>query len=73
MSSKSGSKQRILGTAENALIETSRQHQGHMKVGEVLHLQGPYISLDMLIAAINRLQRRHPFLRSRLENNSTKP
>ncbi|UJR11506.1 hypothetical protein I4U23_015687 [Adineta vaga] len=75
--SKSGSqtnlpKQRLMGAAENALIETSRQHQGHMKVGEILHLQGPYLSLETLTTAVGRLQRRHPFLRSRLQNNPAK-
>ena len=43
-----------------------------MKVGEVLHLQGPHISLETLTSAITRLQCRHPFLRSRLQNNPTK-
>ncbi|CAF3513204.1 unnamed protein product [Rotaria socialis] len=44
-----------------------------MKVGVLLHLQGPYISLEALTIAVNHLQCRHPFLRSRLQNNPTKP
>ncbi|CAF1934456.1 unnamed protein product [Rotaria magnacalcarata] len=44
-----------------------------MKVGVLLHLQGPYISLEALTIAVNHLQYRHPFLRSRLQNNPTKP
>ena len=43
-----------------------------MKVGEVFHLQGPYIDLETLTIAISRLQRRHPFLRSRIQNNPAK-
>jgi hypothetical protein len=66
-------KQRVLGLAENALIKTSLQHQGFMKVCEVLHLQGPHISLETLVTAVGRLQCRHPFLRSRLQVNPTKP
>lgn len=67
--STSNSKQRIFGSAENALIKTSLQCQGYMRVGEVLHLQGPCISLDRLQSAIRCLQCRHPFLRSRLQIN----
>ncbi|CAF1243853.1 unnamed protein product [Adineta steineri] len=67
------SKQRIMGSAENALILTSQQHHGYMKVGIVMHLQGPYIALQTLITAVNRLQCRHPFLRSRLQVNPEKP
>jgi hypothetical protein len=44
-----------------------------MKVGEVLHLQGPYISLEKLASVVRRLQCRHPFLRSRLKTNPAKP
>ncbi|CAF3946989.1 unnamed protein product [Rotaria magnacalcarata] len=44
-----------------------------MKVGVLLHLQGPCISLEALTIAVNHLQYRHPFLRSRLQNNPTKP
>lgn len=65
-------KQRVFGPAENSLIRTSLQFQGYMKVGEVLHLQGPHISLEMLESAIHRLQCRHPFLRSRLQINPAK-
>ncbi len=61
-------KQRIFGLAENALIKTSLLHQGYMKVGQVLHLQGPHISLETLKSAVSHLQRRHPFLRSRLQS-----
>ncbi|CAF1564865.1 unnamed protein product [Rotaria magnacalcarata] len=66
-------KQRLLGSAENALMHASQQHQGYTKVGEVLHLQGPYISVETLSAAISLLQRRHPVLRSRLQINPEKP
>ncbi len=48
------------------------QHQGNSKLGEVLHLQGPHISLEMLESTIGYLERRHPFLRSRLKINPTK-
>jgi hypothetical protein len=64
--------QRVFGLAENALIKTSLQHQGFMKVGEVLHLQGPHISLEMLESTVACLQRRHPYLRSRLQINPGK-
>jgi hypothetical protein len=66
-------KQRLFGSAENALMQASQQHQGYMKVGEVLHLQGPHISLETLSVAISHLQRRHPVLRSRLQLNSDIP
>jgi len=66
-------KQRVFGLAENAVIQSSIQHQGFMKVGEVLHLQGPHISVEILASAIGRLQVRHPFLRSRLQMNPAKP
>lgn len=66
------SKQRVLGSAESALMRIALQHQGYMKVGVVLYLQGPYISVERLTSAINRLQRRHPFLRSRLEHSHGK-
>ena len=65
-------KQRLLGSAENALMQASQQYQGYMKFGEVLHLQGPSISLEALSAAINHLQHRHPVLRSRLQINPEK-
>jgi hypothetical protein len=66
-------KQRLLGPSENALMQASQKHQGYMKVGEVLHLQGPYISLKALSTAIGHLQHRHPVLRSRLQINPEKP
>lgn len=50
-------------------MRVSQQRQGFMKVLEVLHLQGPHISLEALGAAVHRLQRRHPFLRSTLQIN----
>ena len=62
-------KQRVFGSAENALIKTSLQYQGYMRVGEVLHLEGPHIPLERLESAVACLQRRHPFLRSRLRIN----
>jgi hypothetical protein len=64
--------QRLLGSAENALMQASQKYQGYMKFGEVLHLQGPRISLEALSTAISHLQRRHPVLRSRLQINSEK-
>jgi hypothetical protein len=60
----------FLGSAGNALMQASQKHQGYMKFGEVLHLQGPRISLEALSTAISHLQRRHPILRSRLQINS---
>ena len=66
-------KQRLFGSAENALMQASQQHQGYMKFGEVLHLEGPYISREALSTAIGFLQRRHPMLRSRLQINPEKP
>lgn len=64
--------QQSLGTTANVLIQASRQYQGYMKVGEVLHLQGPHISMKTLSTAIRCLQRRHPVLRSRLQINPKK-
>ena len=66
-------KQRLLGSAENALMQASQKHQGYLKFGEVLHLQGPYISLEALSTAIKHLQHRHPVLRSRLQLNPAIP
>ena len=65
-------KQRLLGSAENALMQASQQSQGYMKFGEVLHLQGPHISREALSTAISHLQHRHPILRSRLQINPDK-
>lgn len=73
MSSSTIQKQRLLGSAENGFMHASQQFKGFTKVGEVLHLQGPHISLEELSAAVNRLQRRHPVLRSRLQINPEKP
>lgn len=56
----------FLGSAENSLMQASQNHQGYMKVGQVLHLQGPYIRLEALHTAVKKLQGRHPSLRSRL-------
>ncbi|CAF1183654.1 unnamed protein product [Adineta steineri] len=66
-------KQRLLGPAENGILRISQQFQGYQKAGQVLHLQGPYISLETLSSVISRLQCRHPFLRSRLQISSTEP
>lgn len=71
-SSISRLRQRVMGAAENALVVTSQQRGGYMKVGEVLHLRGPFIPVEMLIEAVSLLQLRHPFLRSRLKNNPEK-
>ncbi|CAF0827245.1 unnamed protein product [Adineta ricciae] len=65
-------KQHLMGSAENALMQASHRFQGYMKFGEVLHLQGPWISVDMLSRAICHLQRRHPILRTRLRMVSDK-
>jgi hypothetical protein len=67
------SKQRMLGSAENALMSASQKYQGYLKVGEVLHMRGPYISIETLTAAVIRLQRRHPMLRSRLQHDPANP
>ena len=67
--SSTTSKQRIFGSAENALVDLALQHRGYMKVGTVLHLQGPQININELQTAVNYLQQRHPFLRSRLKHN----
>jgi hypothetical protein len=64
--------QRLLGSAENALMQASNKYRGYMKFGEVLHLQGPRISVEALSTAISHLQRRHPVLRSRLQINPQK-
>lgn len=63
--------QRALGATENALMKLSQRFAGLSRVGEILHLQGPYISLERLNEAVARLQRRHPALRSRLRAHPT--
>ena len=62
-------KQRMFGSAENALMRASQEYRGHTKVGEVLHLRGPHISIEALTAAVRQLQHRHPVLRSRLRSD----
>ena len=64
-------KQRPLSPTENALIKLTQRFHGLGRLGEVLHLQGPYISLEQLHEAVARLQRRHPALRSRLQVHPT--
>lgn len=66
-SSISNKTQRVFGAAANGMMQASQQYQGHVKIGEVLHLEGPRISLEELSGAIHCLQRRHPVLRSRLQ------
>ncbi|CAF3356513.1 unnamed protein product [Rotaria sp. Silwood2] len=66
-------KQRLLGTVENVMVQASQQYQGESKLGEVLHVHGPRISLERLSGAIRLLQRRHPVLRSRLQVNPKTP
>ena len=66
------SNQRLLGSAENVFMQTSQQSKGDVRFGHVLHLQGPYISLELLSAAVRHLQHRHPVLRSRLQLNPAK-
>ncbi|CAF1491886.1 unnamed protein product [Rotaria sordida] len=63
----------MLGSAANALMQGSQNYQGFAKIGEVLHLDGPRISLEALSTAVSHLQRRHPVLRSRLQINPEKP
>lgn len=65
-------KQHVCSPAENALIQLSQRIHGLSRLGEVLHLQGPHISLEQLNRAVVRLQRRHPVLRSRLQIHPTK-
>lgn len=64
--------QRLLGEMENAYMKSSQKFQGATRICEVLHLQGPYISLETLSKAISKLQQRHPTLRSRLQQNGRK-
>ena len=65
-------KQHVCGPSENALIRLTQRIHGLSRLGEVLHLQGPYISLERLNRAVLRLQHRHPILRSRLQIHPTK-
>ena len=60
-------KQHVCSPTENGMIRVSQRFNGLSRLGEVLHLQGPYISLEQLNGAVARLQRRHPVLRSRLQ------
>ncbi|CAF1018013.1 unnamed protein product [Adineta steineri] len=62
--------QRLLGSMENAYMKSSQKYQGLTRLCEVLHLQGPYISLETLSKAAGKLQQRHPTLRSRLQRNA---
>lgn len=64
--------QRLLGSMENAFMKASQKYQGFMRICEVLHLKGPYISIETLSKAVGKLQQRHPTLRSRLQRNSQK-
>ena len=64
--SDAGEKQHVCSATENALIKLAQRFNGLSRLGEVLYLQGPYISLAQLNEAAVRLQRRHPALRSRL-------
>lgn len=64
-------KKRVLSFNENAILNMSMKYRGVLRVGIVLRLQGPFISLDALQTAVYCLQRRHPFLRSRLRDNPT--
>ncbi|CAF3442727.1 unnamed protein product [Rotaria socialis] len=67
------SKQHALGPTANVFMKTSQLYQGSGRVGEILHLEGPCISLDQLKKVIARLQRRHPVLRSRLKVHPSNP
>ena len=66
-------KQRLFDNAENAIMKLSQQRQGYMKVSEILYLRGPHISREALMSAVRYVQGRHPFLRSRLQNNPATP
>lgn len=59
--------QRMLGAAANVLMKASQNFNGHGRVGIILRLRGPMISLEQLKRAVNRLQQRHPAMRSRLQ------
>lgn len=63
--------QHVCSPTENALIKVTRRFHGATRLGEVLYLQGPYISLEQLNKAVARLQHRHPVLRSRLQAHPT--
>lgn len=67
------SKQRVFGPAENVLMKGSQRYQGLGRVGEILRLEGPYISTEQLNGVLVRLQRRHPVLRSRLQLHPHNP
>lgn len=67
------SKYRPLGPSENALMIASLKYRGCFKLGEVLHLYGPLISLQTLDQAVSKIQRRYPTLRSRLKQHSSNP
>ena len=69
--SVSSPKQHVCTSTENALIKLTQRFHGVSRLGEVLYLQGPYISLGQLSTAVARLQRRHPVLRSRLQTHPT--
>ncbi|CAF2402646.1 unnamed protein product [Rotaria sp. Silwood2] len=65
--------QRALGPMENVMMKASQQYHGYMKIGEVLYLRGPHITLDKLDTAVRCLQSRHPALRSRLQRDPDNP
>ena len=62
-------KQRVFSSTENALLNMSMKYHGFFRFGHILRLQGPFISFEALQTAVGCLQRRHPFLRSRLRTN----
>ena len=62
-------KHRVFSFNENAILNVSMKYSGLGRVGVLLRLRGPFISLEALETAVGCLQRRHPFLRSRLKNN----
>ena len=64
--------QRLMGALENVYMKGSQKYQGLGRICEVLHVQGPYISLETLSKAVGKLQQRYPTLRSRLQINSQK-
>lgn len=65
-------KQHVCNLRENIMTKITERFHGLSRMGQVLYLQGPYISLEQLNMAAARLQRRHPVLRSRRRAHATK-
>lgn len=67
------SKQRVFGAAESIFLKASQRYQGLGRVGEILRLEGPYISSERLNKALGHLQHRHRILRCRLQVHPDDP